>query len=288
VTNELPQAGGMLMIDGELIAYEGFNGSTIRVARKGRGQLATKARAHDEGTLVHFLEHVPVAILASAVNENTYQFATNGLGALPRFGGTVLMGSEVLHYTWTHGDQLLEMPSYIDPTSESKAKRGLFRGRYGTTPYSAQSGEPLIGIPFRQWDRYRERTEDPELSYFQVTCRQGSAYFTELMWREDNDEQKLVDLQCLVRLDGKGGFADDPSAGPNFRKFEHGTVDDRGNKIDRQAETLEARFFVTYRSGAFDPVGFLVHGWKKAPIVTGVVLSFEGEPRILEERVTAR
>ena len=173
-------------------------------------------------------------------------------------------------------------------TTESKAKRGLFRGRYGTTPYSALSGEPLIGFPFRVWDRYRERTEDPELSYFQTTIRQGSAYFTELMWREDNDEPKLVDLQCLVRLDGKGGFADDPLAGPSLRKFEQGSVDDHGNKIDRQAETLEARFFVTYKGAAFDPFTFLMQGWKKSPSVTAVVLSFEGEPRILEERVTAR
>lgn len=288
VMSEMPRNGGMLMIDGELIAYESFGGGTIRIANKGRGQLGTTARAHDEGTLVHVLDHIPVAILAGNVNENTHQFATNGLGALPRFGGTVLMGSELLHFTWTHGDQLLEMPSYIDATTESKAKRGLFRGRYGTTPYSAQSGEALIGFPFRVWDRYRERTEDPELSYFQATFRQGSAYFTELMWQEDNDEPKLVDLQCLVRLDGKGGFADDPLAGPSLRKFEQGTVDDHGNRINRQAETLEARFFVTYKGAAFDPFTFLMQGWKKAPSVTAVVLSLEGEPRILEERVTAR
>jgi len=288
VMNEMPRAGGMLMIDGELIAYESFNGNSIRVAKKGRGLLASKARAHDEGALVHLLDQVPVAILSSAVRENAYQLVTNGLGALPPYGGTVLMGSEVLHYTWTHGDQALEMPSYVDPASESKAERGLFRGRFGTNPYSAQAGEPLIYYPFRYWDRYRARTDDPELAYFQATFDEGPCWFKELFWQEDNDEKKLVDLRCLVRVDGKGAFSDDPEAVPSLYEFADGSVDDQGNRVGRQGEKLEARFFVSYQSGCFDPFTFAVNAWKKAPKVTGLVLSFEGEPRILEERVTSR
>lgn len=288
VMNEMPQQGGMLMIDGELMAYESVSGGILKIARKGRGLLGSRARAHDEGALVHVLDQIPVAILAGSVNENTYQFVTNGLGAMPRYGGTALIGSEVLHYTWTHGDQALEMPSYIDKGSESQAKRGLFRGRYGTNPYSAQAGEPVIGFPFRYWDRYRGRTDDPELAYFQTTFDQGSAYFTELFWQEDNDAPMQIDLRCLVRVDGKGAFTDDPQAVPSLYEFEDGTVADQGNRIGRQGERLEARFFATYRSGCFDPTGFLMQAWKKAPMVNGVVLSFEGEPRILEERVTAR
>jgi hypothetical protein len=229
-----------------------------------------------------------VAILAGSVADDTYQFATNGLGGLPRFGGTVLCGTELLHYTWTLGDQLLEMPSYVDKTTESKTKRGLFRGRFGTNPYPAGSGEPLIWFPHRYWDRYRERTDDPELAYFQTSFRQGSAWFKELGWQEQSDEQKLVDLQCLVRVDGKPSFVDEPNPKAGLYKFADASIEGRGNRIDRQGDLLEARFYVLYRAGAFDPFNFLVHAWKKAPLVNGVVLGLEGEPRILEERVTAR
>ncbi|HLU38921.1 MAG TPA: hypothetical protein VK081_06020, partial [Planctomycetota bacterium] len=278
VTDQIPRHGGLLQIDGELIAYESVDGMSIRVARNGRGLLGTRARAHDEGALVHVLEHVPVAILAGGVTESDYQLVTHGLGAFPRYGGTALLGTELLHYTWTEGDQVLAMPRYVDPTSERRTPRGLFRARYGTSPYAAQAGEPVIAFPFRYWDRWRDRTDDPEAAYFQITWKQGSAYFTELGWQEQNDEPKLVDLQCLVRMDGRGSFADDPQTTPSLRWFADGTVDDRGNRIGRQAEMLEARFYVVYKSGAFDPITFLAHAWKRAPTVTGVVLSFEGEP----------
>lgn len=288
VLNEMPRTGCMLLVDGELIACASANGGTIRIARNGRGKLGSTARAHDEGTLVHVLANIPVAILAGAVDTNSYQIATDGLGSFPRFGGTGLLGTEVLHYTWTRGDQLMEMPSYIDPESESRTPRGLFRGRYGTPVSSAQSGEPLIGIPFRYWDRYRERTDDPELGYFQTTVRQGSAYYTSLGWEEENEDAKLVDIQCLARVDGSAPFTADPTAIAGLYRFEAGSVDGRGNKIARQGDMLEARFHVLYRPGCFDPVTFLAHSWKYAPLVNAVVVSFEGEPRILEERVTAR
>lgn len=288
VMNELVRTGGMLCIDGELIAYDSFNGPTINIARNGRGRLGTQARAHDEGALVYFVDQIPVAILAGGVANDTYQFVTNGLGGLPRHGGTLLSGTELIHYGWTLGDQLLEMPSYVDQTTESKTKRGLFRGRFGTNPYPAGAGEPLIWYPHRYWDRYRERTDDPELAYFQASWRQGSAWFKELGWQEQNDEQLLVDLQCVVRVDGKPSFLDEPNPKTGLFKFADASVNGRGNRIDRQGDLLEARFYVLYRSGAFDPFNFLVHAWKKAPLVNGVVLGLEGEARILEERVTAR
>ncbi len=288
VLNEMPRTGCMLLVDGELIACASASGGTLRIAKNGRGRLGSKARAHDEGTLVHVLTHIPVAILAGEVDLNSYQIATDGLGVFPRFGGTALMGTEVFHYTWTHGDQLMEMPRFLDPESESRTPRGLFRGRYGTPVGTGQSGEAIIGLPFRYWDRYRERTDDPELAYFQTTVRQGSAYYTALGWEEQNEEGKLVDIQCLARIDGAAPFTADPANTAGLYRFEAGSVDGKGNRLARQGDMLEARFHVLYRAGCFDPVTFLAHAWKYAPLVNAVVVSFEGEPRVLEERVTAR
>jgi hypothetical protein len=43
-----------------------------------------------------------------------------------------------------------------------------------------------------------------------------------------------------------------------------------------------------YRPGAFDPVQFLQQAWKRAPTIRYYVTTYQGEPRILSERVTAR
>ncbi len=295
-TANTPKEGGLLAVDGELIAYEtlesaGPQTARFKLAQNGRGLLdpERRARAHDEGAIVYFLEHVPAAILSSGLSESSAELVVRDLGNLPRHGGTLLVGgTELLHYCWSTGRQLLEMPVWFDPQNRSAEGRGLLRGRYGTTPVSAQAGEPLIWFPFRSWDRYHERADDPELAYFQVTSSLAPVFFKTLYWQEEAVDP-LVDVHCLVNLDGRASFADDPAAADDgLLLLTDGHPGDRPNPLLRQASRLEARFMTVYKPGAFDPVAFLSHSWKKAPRVRAVVVEYEGEARVLDERITAR
>ena len=98
---------------------------------------------------MHFLRHLPAAILAGGVTENSYALVVNNLGNLPRVGGTLLLGRELLHYTWTLGNQMLEMPIWREPAEDNqqeRAEQGLFRGRYGTIPQGVAQTEGPISI----------------------------------------------------------------------------------------------------------------------------------------------
>ena len=95
-------------------------------------------------------------------------------GALPSGGGTVLLGQELLHYTWVRrsGDQVsLEMPRWY-PAGDfgnKAAARGLFRGRYGTAAQGASGGGDY-----------------PEASDAALTD------MTNLAWREDETTARLA------------------------------------------------------------------------------------------------
>ena len=235
--------------------------------------------------MVYFLDHVPAAILAGGLSESSPELVVQDMGNLPRHGGTLLVaGTELLHYCWSTGRQLLEMPVWFDPENESTRGRGLFRGRYGTNPVPAGAGEPVIWFPFRYWDRHHERADDPEMASFQVSWNLAPVYFDKLWW-EDDDPDPLVDVHCVLRIDGGSSFADDPDEEPSLFLFEKG---DPPNLIQRQGSRLEARFYTVYRPGAFDPQLFRAHSWKRAPTVRSMILDYQGESRLLTERVTAR
>jgi len=288
LSSQTPVNGGLVAIDGEIMAYRSHAAGVFQVAQNGRGLLGTQPRQHDEGALVYFLDHVPAAILSSPVGQSSNQLVVNDLGDLPRYGGTLLLGrSELLHYTWTVGQQLLEMPQWFDPQADDSGGRGLLRGRYGTTPIAVGAGEPVILFPFRYWDREHERAEDPELAQYQITWNAAPVFFKGLYWEEENGNP-LVDLQCLVRLDGHGSFADDPAEQPSLFHFVDGDVQGQPNRIARQGTRLEARFKTVYRPGAFNPQTFAAQAWKRAPTLRAFMLEYEGEGRVLWEQVTAR
>jgi len=294
-TAEYPEGGGLVLVGGEIIAYESRTGSgpgqaRFKIAQNGRGLLDPERQAynHDEGQLVYFLEQVPAAILSSGLSASGAEVVVNDTGNLPLHGGTLLVGgTELLHYTWSTGQQLLEMPVWFDPENRSTRGRGLFRGRYGTAPVSASAGEPVIWFPFRYWDRYHERAEDPELAYYQVSWSLAPVFFKSLYWQEE-EVDALVDVHCLVRVDGLGSFAADPATQDGLFLFSDGYPSQAPNPINWQGSRFEARFMTVYKPGAFDPQTFVSNAWKKSAKVRAVVADYEGEGRILSERITAR
>jgi len=291
LTQLTPNYGGLVMIDDEILAYNSHAGGVFQVAENGRGLLDTEARAHGRGSRVHFLRHLPAAILAGGVSENSHQLVVNNLGNLPRVGGTLLMGQELLHYSWTVGNQMVEMPIWREPVDDQQGERvdkGLFRGRYGTVPQGAAGGEVVIWFPHRYWDRFHERADDPEMAYAQVTLNQNDVFYQSIRWKEENPDEQFLDLRCYVRVDGLAPFDADPAKDRMLFLFKEGEVQDKANAVGRQGSVLEARFVTEYRPGAFDPENFLVHAWKLTPTLRDCFIKYQGETRILKETVVQR
>ncbi|MEY2981924.1 MAG: hypothetical protein RL562_2151 [Planctomycetota bacterium] len=284
-----PRQGGLLAIDGEILAYDQYDPQSgeVRIAPEGRGLLNTVVRAHDEGAVVQFLEHIPAAILTNSLSNQDDTIAVQSLGGLPRGGGTVLLGTELLHYTWTRGDVELGMPRFFDPDQGRRSSQGMFRGRYGTNPASASSGSVAIYFPFRYWDRYFPQADDPESAFCQVSMADGPVWFDRFGWREDQ-EDATVGVQCLVRIDERAPFTADPETTDGLWLWEEGEVGGFPHRVRRFGERFEARFEHVYRPGAFDPILFRANSWKRAPSIREFVLTYEGETRVLEEKVTAR
>jgi hypothetical protein len=286
-----PLGGGLVQIDSEILAYQGHADGVFTVASNGRGLLNTTARDHDRGARVRFLTHRPAAILAKALSVRDAEILLQAPGALPRRYGTLLVGRELLHYTWgrVNGQQAqLEMPRHY-PSGEdrgSSQSRGLFRGRFGTAASTAGSGEAVIGFPFRYWDRYYAQSDDPELAYFQLTTNEAPALFRSLRWREETTDPR-VDVLCLVRADSKTPWEAEPSPAAGLWQFRGGSADSN-HRLDHQASRLEIRFVTTYRAGACDLANYRAHGWKTTARIENVRLEYEGQGRVFDERVTAR
>ena len=292
ISGLFPQAGGLVSIGGEVLAYQGHADGVFTIATNGRGLLNTEAYGHDRGERVHFLTHRPAAILSGGVGARDDVLPLQSAGALSPAAGTVLLGRELLHYTWMRrsGDQIsLEMPRWFPPGEygNNGAARGLFRGRYGTAAQGGSSGEAVIHWPFRYWDRYAERSDDPELAYFQLTTNEAPCFFRGVRWREETQDARC-DVICLVRTDPRVPWETEPGTVPGLYAFRRGGGDDSWMRIAAQSARLELRFVTVYEVGAIDLATFTAHGWKTTAKVDDVRVDYEGSTRILDEQVTAR
>lgn len=287
-----PQTGGLVAIDGEILAYQSHANGEFTLATNGRGLLNTEPRGHDRGARVRFLTHRPAAILAAGVGLRDAELPVQARGALPERYGTVLLGRELLHYTWvrTRDQQaLLEMPRWFPPGDDrtSSQSRGLFRGRFGSAPQAAAAGEAIIGFPFRYWDRHVDRSDDPELAYSQLTLNEAPVYFRSVRWREETVDPR-VEVVCLVRADGKLRWEDEPLPAAGLWELRGGSADTPAHRLGHQGSRLELRFATRYKPGCLDLVTFRAHGWKTTARVEDVRVEYEGQGRIFDEQVTAR
>ncbi|MFK7739321.1 MAG: hypothetical protein AB8H80_03285 [Planctomycetota bacterium] len=287
-----PQAGGLIQVDDEIMAYSSVAAGVFQIAQNGRGLLNTEPRAHDRGARLKFLTQRPAAILTNGVSGNEAVLTVQDLGPLPS-AGTLLLGQELLHYCWSRRQaNTLEMPTWYPPNPDGtvqtdSAGRGLFRGRYGTAPQSASANEVVILWPTRHWDRYAEASDDPELAYFQFTTSEAPVFFRSLRWRQETLDAR-VQLLCRVRTDNSAPWSADASSIAGMWEFTGPGTDGQGHRLNRQGQRLEIRFQTVYRPGAIDLSSFRAHGWKTSARVENLRLDFEGESRIFDEEVTAR
>lgn len=290
-TADYPRQGGLLEIDGEILAYSDLVNGQFTIATNGRGLLGTEQRDHDRGARVRLLTNRPVAILSGQAAARDNVFRVQGRGAMPSMG-TFRLGNELAHYTWmrVQGDNVtLEMPRWYPEgqVGTSSLARGLFRGRFGTAPNSGSSGQPLIEWPFRYWDRHADRSDDPELAYAQLTHTSAPAFFRSISWREEVRDS-TVDVVCRVRTNGRVPWTADPTTTPGLFEFTRNGEDDEPRIIGAQSSRIEVRFSTMYQPGALDLIGQQAHGWKTSARVSRVRVEYEGQTRIFDERVTTR
>ena len=288
-----PQGGGLVQVDDEIMAYSAVAAGRFTITQSGRGLLNTEPRGHDRGARVKFLTHRPAAILTGGVGASESVLTVQDLAPFP-IAGTLLMGQELLHYTWSRNSiNTFEMPNWYPPNDDgtietnSSAARGMFRGRYGTAPQGASSGDVVISWPFRYWDRYADFCDDPELAYSQLTTNEAPVFFRDLRWREETQDAR-VQLICRVRTDSSVPWTADPKERLGLWEFQGSSTDVTAHKIARQASRLEIRLQTLYQPGCVDLAAFTAHGWKTSARVEDVRVQYEGQGRIFDEQVTAR
>ncbi|PIE22713.1 MAG: hypothetical protein CSA62_11005 [Planctomycetota bacterium] len=290
--------GGLLLVGGEIVGWtrrDRSNG-TLEIASNGRGLLGSEARAHGAGTHVHWVSCRPASFLSVPMQAKDDSFAVAYGRALPQQEGTVLIGKELLHYCWSRsqdgGMTLLHMPSgetWSQGGEDSLGRSGLFRGRYGTTAAPHGNGEMVISWPFRYWDRFKERADDPELAYLGFSAEMPDIFVTRVSWEEEIPDPTL-DLVLLVRCDERAPWTADPRQNPWLWRFRHprSPSGDPELRVMAQGSKWEFRFGALYRSGAFDPERFRATGWKRTPILRKFSWSYEGQTRIFRERESSR
>ncbi len=292
LSSNYPENGGLLQVDDEVMAYSARSNGVFTIAQNGRGLLNTEPRGHDRGARIKFLTHRPMAVLTGGVSGNESVLTVQDIGPLP-ISGTLLMGQELLHYTWSRNSvNTLEMPNWYPPNPDGtvttgRAGRGLLRGRYGTRPQGAGSGEVVISWPFRYWDRYVESSDDPELSYSQLTTNEAPVFFRDIRWREETKDAR-VRVICSVRTDSSAPWTADAKDFPGLWEFRGQPENGIAHRLNLGGSRLEVRFQTSYEPGCIDLQAFTQHGWKTSARIEDVRIQYEGQGRIFNEQVTAR
>lgn len=284
VLDGLNNDAGLLQIGNEILCYSDFDSETgiINIATGGRGLLGTREQDHAIGEAVSYLDAIPVTLLGASVSSED-----SNLTILERDGfgdrGLVLIEDELVHYTRILRNAL-SMPS----SSESPGQRdgdgfGLFRGRFGTSASSHTQGIPVISFPFRYWDLWAEGANAPEMAYFGFSTQQEDAYWKSIFWKSEG-ELENAEMGCLVRSDPTIPWDADPLQTKGLWLFENGNQDTDGNPLNVQSDYLEARVFVRYLPGAFDPIEGLSHGWKRAPRLDLLGTAFLAPSTVIERK----
>ncbi|MBI5433453.1 MAG: hypothetical protein HZA52_11545 [Planctomycetes bacterium] len=264
--DQLPKDCGLLKLGGEILAYDTYDrvSGEVQVAPSGRGLLGTRPQPHEFGETAMFLDAWAVSQLGGQVGAADANLELEDLAEFQP-EGTVLVGDELVHYTRFEGTGLGMPRASRDPGEQDHQGGPLFRGRFGTVAASHAFGEPVIAYPFRYWDRWAERADAPELSYFGFSVDQPAAFWQSLFWRVENTGSGSVEFGVLQRTLASTPWDADPENAPGLALLWKGTDEEKPVPIGAQSDRAEWRAFVKYSPGAYDPLSGLAHGWKQTP-----------------------
>ncbi|MFN0007718.1 MAG: hypothetical protein ACKVXR_07405 [Planctomycetota bacterium] len=277
---ETPDDAGLLRIGDEIVCYNSRQtlGGEISIAPGGRGLLGTTAQPHEVTEPVTFLEHRAVSFLAGNIGASDSALPIANTADFPN-EGTVLVGSELIHYTRIR-QNALEMPrASSEPGKMDEKGPGLFRGRFGTTAASHAMGEPVILFPFRYWDRWEEQADAPELAYFKLSIDQPAAFWDSFFFAKEDATASRIGV--LMRSDPVVPWDADPEKEKRIALLWDGDVEGRAIPIGHQSDQIEWRVFVEYAPGAFDLVTGAPHGWKETPRLSRLGAFYFGPGMVL-------
>jgi hypothetical protein len=293
VLSQMPTDGGLVRIGRELIAYASYDPGSgeIQVAEGGRGMLGTDAAAHETWESVVFLPAVTVSTLGSALSaDGEYVALSNGQGGalsgtsdFPAVG-TVLIGDELLHTTWSdQGGLGMPRGSSVAGADDFRGPP-LFRGRFGTTPQDHVAGTAVVRFPFRYWDRWAPRADAPELHHFTIELSQPDAFLQGMFFQVDAVPVAGVRLGVLERTDTTIPWDADPADTLGLAVVYEADPADGVRPVDRQIDRAEWRVFVEYLAGAFDPLDGVATGWKQVPSLRRLGAQYLAPGRVIARR----
>jgi hypothetical protein len=299
--SDVPVAPGILKIGDELVVFQEaeLSGDGMQFTGCKRGVLRSKPRAHAKGTRVEAFFGIYVGMLTESVQNSSNQIVGAGLDRFPLMGCVRLEDAngdqaEIRLYTENAGGGVLRMPV-------NDAGGGLFVARYGTTARSFDAGTPVFWHPVRNWDRFAEYSDDPELSFFALSTELTDAFLKRIYWKEVITAPNL-NIRVYARLNealdwnanaqrmlflsrdgdssgGTSGLRVDPKQSP--LKYLRAMEDPNGdNLLNIQADRIELRVFVLYENGAYiwnDPTKI---GWKSTPILQSLGLEYVNQNRV--------
>lgn len=294
--------GGIIKIDDELILFEEFDSGQGKFTNCVRGAFGTEPMPHQYEARVVPIHAFPTSRLVNSVDtssasyqiEDTSDFADDGY---IRVG----LNDELIGYTyWDVGtlsaplgrlDAAKFNPTRDPETAKKNVAGSIFRGRFGTVPQAANAGEVAIAMPFRVYDRYAERADDPEQSYLQASWTRHGAIWKRVSW--DELAMQNIDVQVLLRFSGGPAWdsdqivhvGQDPMPTDDRRKYLYQLSDPTApNTINVEADRIEVRIGVRYGSGAYNRTAQVApDNWKETPAIRKLVVEYVAPPQVLSQ-----
>jgi hypothetical protein len=283
VLNNLPFNVGLARVGDEILCYidKDFETGLVELAPGGRGLLGTHATPHELGSVLYPLTSIPVCLLGAQIEGDTAEIPVDDNTRFPE-EGTLLIGGELLHYTAKLGGQFVMPRGSLERGRQDGDGGGLFRGRFGTEATTALPGAPVIFFPWRYWDRWQPESDAPELSYLGLRVDQPGALFEDVLYQAEPIPFGGVSMGTLLRLHPDLPWDADPAETPGLFLLEKGTdKDEKPWLLDVVSDALEARFFVDYEPGCFDPLAGSQHGWKYSPRLKQFAVGYEAPGEVL-------
>ncbi|MAG57293.1 MAG: hypothetical protein CMJ83_13450 [Planctomycetes bacterium] len=271
---------GLIRIDEEIIAFRrigtgGGGGPALLDCE--RGLMNTIPARHGWGSNVLFLDFVQATMLSGALEANGPRLDVADIrGFFASGGGTVLIGTEMIHYTQVDQRSLI-MPWKMNENGEQEG--GLLRGRFGTQPQSWDTESIVFEMPFRYWDRYVEMQDSADLSWYGFGLDLPGAFIHQIEFDEYKPNE-YVDIDVLVRTDPNVSWADDPKKVRGLFLFTD-TEEDEPNLINAAGDGVSVRVQFKFLQGAFNSTNMLEHAWKSTPELRSLNLQYLDQTRVL-------
>lgn len=301
-----PADGGVVQIEDEIILYSELDLDDGVFKDCIRGAFGTEPKLHDYGAHVRAVETFPSSVLITDVDESSGFIQLEDATDFPDDGYLRIADlGEVVGYTEREQNDLSMPLGRIDPTTagvgsgnpmneeitdSKQVGGGIFRARFGTTAASYVAGDVAIAMPFRHYDRYAERTDDPEMSHVQLSWTRHGAVWKRVTW----DFLPITNVEIIAHLRFAGGPPWDSQdlirVGERMplkdrRRYIYEIADGKAeNILNVESDRIEVRLYVRFAQGAYDRFAEVApDAWKQTPWIQRVQVEYVQPPTVISQ-----